>query len=76
MKNFWRAIRLTFKYRWNIFGVILSSILLAVCWGGNIATVYPLVQVSFQGDSINSWLLKEIDNQEERQFYEDGKSDA
>ena len=66
MKNFWRAIRLTFKYRWNIFGVILSSILLAVCWGGNIATVYPLVQVSFQGDSINSWLLKEIDNQEER----------
>lgn len=66
MRNFWRAIRLTFKYRWNIIGVILSSILLAVCWGGNIATVYPLVQVSFQGDSINSWLLKEIDNQEER----------
>ncbi len=66
MKNFWRAIRLTFKYRWNIFGVILSSILLAICWGGNIATVYPLVQISFQGDSVNSWLLKEIDNQEER----------
>lgn len=66
MRNYWRAIRLTFKYKWNIAGVVLASICLALCWGGNIATVYPLVQVSFQGDSINSWLAKEIQNQYDR----------
>ncbi|MGI6401434.1 MAG: ABC transporter ATP-binding protein [Thermoguttaceae bacterium] len=66
MYNYWRAIKLTFKYKWNIIGVVLASIFLALCWGGNIATVYPLVQVSFQGDSVNSWLAKEIQNQSER----------
>ncbi|MBR5759223.1 MAG: hypothetical protein IKX88_11575, partial [Thermoguttaceae bacterium] len=66
MHNFWRALKLTFKHKWNIVGVIVSSVLLALCWGGNIATVYPLVQVSFQGDTIRGWLEKEIADQDER----------
>lgn len=66
MHNFWRAIQITLKYKWNIVGVIVSSLLLAICWGGNIATVYPLVQASFQGDSITTWYAKEIDAREER----------
>ena len=65
MNNFWRAIRLTFKHKWNIFWVVLSSICLALCWSGNITAVYPLVQISFQGDSIRSWLDKEIVSQTE-----------
>ena len=66
MHNYWRAIQLTLKYKWNVAGVIIASLCLALCWGGNIATVYPLVQVSFQGDSLNSWLSKDIRSQEER----------
>ncbi len=66
MHNYWRAIQLTLKYKWNVAGVIVASLCLALCWGGNIATVYPLVQVSFQGDSLNSWLSKEIRSQAER----------
>ena len=66
MNNFWRALKVTFKYKWNIVGIVLSSLCLALCWGGNIATVYPLVQVSFQGDTVSSWLEKEIVNQKER----------
>lgn len=66
MYNYWRAIQLTLKYKWNIVGVIVASLCLALCWGGNIATVYPLVQVSFQGDSVNSWLGKEVQAQTER----------
>lgn len=66
MNNFWRALKVTFKYKWNIVGVVLSSLCLALCWGGNIATVYPLVQVSFQGDTVSTWLEKEIVNQGER----------
>lgn len=66
MGNFWRALKVTFKYKWNIVGIVLSSLCLALCWGGNIATVYPLVQVSFQGDTISTWLEKEIAAQKER----------
>lgn len=66
MNNFWRALKVTFKYKWNIVGIVLSSLCLALCWGGNIATVYPLVQVSFQGDTVSSWLEKEVVNQQER----------
>ena len=65
MKNFWRALKVTFKYKWNIIGIVLSSLCLALCWGGNIATVYPHVQVSFQGDTVSSWLEKEVVNMEE-----------
>lgn len=64
MHNFLRALNLTFRYKWNIVGIVISSICLALCWGGNIATVYPLVQVSFQGDTIRGWLEKEIDSLE------------
>lgn len=66
MNNFWRAIQLTFKHKWNIIGIFVSSIALALCWGGNITAVYPLVQVSFQGDSVSTWLEKEIQSQTER----------
>ena len=66
MHNYWRAIQLTLKYKWNVVGVIVASLCLALCWGGNIATVYPLVQVSFQGESLNSWLSSEIQSQAER----------
>lgn len=66
MRNYWRALQLTFKYKWNIIGIVVASVCLALCWGGNIATVYPLVQVSFQGDSVRSWMGKEIQAQEER----------
>ena len=66
MHNFWRALKLTFKYKWNIVGIIISSLCLALCWGGNIATVYPLVQVSFQGDTVSGWLDKELASQTDR----------
>lgn len=66
MHNFLRALKLTLRYKWNILGIVLSSICLALCWGGNITAVYPLVQVSFQGDTISGWLSKEIAIQEER----------
>ena len=66
MHNFWRAFKLTLKYKWSVLWVLVSSLCLALCWGGNIATVYPLVQVSFQGDSICDWLEKEVASQTER----------
>ncbi|MDO4586733.1 MAG: ABC transporter ATP-binding protein [Planctomycetia bacterium] len=80
MKNYFRAVRLTFKYKWTIFCSFFCAIILAVCWGGNITAVYPLVEISFYGDSVPSWLDKKIAEtekslQEERQNLETDKGD-
>ncbi len=48
-------MRLTFKYKINIFFSFFCALALALCWGGNIAAVYPLVQISFQGQTVSEW---------------------
>lgn len=55
MQNIWRALKLSFKYKLTIITSVLCALFLAICWGGNIAAVYPLVQISFQGQTLNDW---------------------
>ena len=39
---------------------ILSALLVAVLWGGNITAVYPVIKVAFQGESLQDWVVAEI----------------
>lgn len=48
-------MKLTFKYKFTIIISMICAFVLAVCWGSNIATVYPLVQISFQGQTVSQW---------------------
>ena len=43
MKNFGRALRLALHYRWTFAGSVACALMIAVLWGGNIGTVYPIV---------------------------------
>ncbi len=36
--------------------------MIAVLWGGNIGTVYPIVEVAFQGQSLQQWVDVRIDD--------------
>jgi ATP-binding cassette subfamily B protein/subfamily B ATP-binding cassette protein MsbA len=56
MKNFARALRLALHYRWTFAGSVVCALMIAVLWGGNIGTVYPIVEVSFQGQSLHDWV--------------------
>lgn len=65
MNYLWRAMKLTFKYKFTIITSMLCAIILAVCWGSNIATVYPLVQISFQGQTVSQWYEIKVKEKEQ-----------
>ncbi|MDO5567357.1 MAG: ABC transporter transmembrane domain-containing protein, partial [Planctomycetia bacterium] len=60
MQYLWRALKSTFEYKFTIFASFFCAVVLALCWGGNITAVYPLVQISFQGETVPEWLGKKI----------------
>jgi ATP-binding cassette subfamily B protein/subfamily B ATP-binding cassette protein MsbA len=66
MNYFGRAIRSTLRYRWTVAGTLLFSGLVAVLWGSNIGALYPVIQVAFQGRSLQSWVDDEIQHSRQR----------
>lgn len=66
MKNFARALRLALRYSLLIVTSTICATLVAVLWGTNISTVYPFVEVAFRGESMQTWVTKEIADAEHR----------
>ncbi|MDO5552126.1 MAG: ABC transporter ATP-binding protein [Planctomycetia bacterium] len=64
MTNLLRALKVTFRHKLTIFLSLFCAICLALCWGGNITAVYPLVQISFQGETVGQWLDKKVQESE------------
>lgn len=60
MKNFGRALGLALRYRWTFAASVVCALAIAVLWGGNIGTVYPFVEVAFEGKSLHNWALDNI----------------
>jgi ATP-binding cassette subfamily B protein/subfamily B ATP-binding cassette protein MsbA len=56
MKNFGRALRLALYYPWTFAGSVVCALMIAFLWGGNIGAVYPIVEVAFQGQSLQQWV--------------------
>tara|TARA_B100000945_G_scaffold307763_1_gene296621 strand:+ start:5833 stop:7869 length:2037 start_codon:yes stop_codon:yes gene_type:complete len=61
MRNFFRAVKIGLQYRLTCIGIVICSLLIAVFWSANIGTVYPLVEVVFQGKSVTQYLTDSID---------------
>jgi ATP-binding cassette subfamily B protein/subfamily B ATP-binding cassette protein MsbA len=61
MNNYVRALRNTLQYPWTVAGTFVFSLRVAVVWGGNIGALYPVIQVAFQGKSLQVWMQEEID---------------
>ena len=45
----------------TLVGIVVCSLLVAVFWSINIGTVYPLVEVVFQGKSAPEWVDEQVD---------------
>lgn len=60
MKNFARVIRLSLRYRWTFVFSLVCAVGVAVFWGANIGTVYPFVEIVFQGESLQKWGERKI----------------
>lgn len=66
MNNFARAVRLSLKYRFTLSAAFVCSLLVAVLWGANIGTVYPLIQIVFKGQTLQEWVQGKIDVSENK----------
>lgn len=64
MKNFLRAVRLGLRHRWTLASALFCSLMVALFWGANIGTVYPIVEIVFQGKSVPGWLDEEVERLE------------
>ena len=60
MNSFGRVMRLVARRRGPLVGILISSLMIALLWGANIGTLYPLVEVVFKGDSLPSYVQKKI----------------
>ncbi len=61
MKNFGRVVRLALRYRFTLAVSLLCALGVGLLWGANIGTIYPFVEIAFQGDSLQQWVDSEID---------------
>jgi ATP-binding cassette subfamily B protein/subfamily B ATP-binding cassette protein MsbA len=60
MKNFLRAVKLGMRYRFTLLGAVVCSLIVALFWGFNIGTIYPVVEIVFQGKAMPDWIDEEI----------------
>ena len=60
MKYFWKAIQQSFRYKWTIVLSVLNAICIAGLWSASISTVYPFVEVVFEGKTVHTWLAEGI----------------
>jgi ATP-binding cassette subfamily B protein/subfamily B ATP-binding cassette protein MsbA len=60
--NFGRAVRMAIRYKFTFAASIVCALVVAVLWGGNIGTLYPIVEVAFQGKSPQQWIDTKIES--------------
>jgi ATP-binding cassette subfamily B protein/subfamily B ATP-binding cassette protein MsbA len=60
MKDFGRAFRIATRYRWTVMGIMASSLAVAVFWGANLGTIYPIVDIVLKGRSLQQWVDENV----------------
>lgn len=60
MNHFGRALQMAFAHRWNVFGCLLTSLAVAVLWGGNLTAVWPVVDVIMNDSSLPEWVDQKL----------------
>jgi ATP-binding cassette, subfamily B, bacterial MsbA len=60
MNNFGRTLRLALRYPVTLGLSVFCAFVVAVFWGGNISTVYPLVDLTTKGRSLQQWAADSI----------------
>lgn len=60
MKPFWNAIRDSLHHTPALILATLCSLGIAFLWGSNIGALYPVVEMTLNGKSIQNWLEKGV----------------
>lgn len=65
MNSFGKVLKLVLRQPLALLGIALTALLVGVLWGGNISTIYPIVEVVFRGESLHEWIDLKIRECEE-----------
>ncbi|HZZ27777.1 MAG TPA: ABC transporter ATP-binding protein [Pirellulales bacterium] len=60
MNNFYRTLRLVFRYKWTLAASTFTAIMVALLWGLNISGVFPVLAVISSHESLQDWLRDDI----------------
>ena len=60
MHNFNRALKLALAHRVTVVACVLSSVIIAVLWGGSLTAVFPVVEVIMNDHSLPEWVDQKI----------------
>lgn len=58
--NFWKIVKSSFCYRWNIFFCIFTALGVGLLWGMNLSAVFPFMQITFKGQTMQNWVDEAI----------------
>ncbi len=72
MKNFRRALKIALVHRVNMAACVLTSLVIAVLWGGNLTAVFPVVDVIMNDQSLPQWIDQKI-AESDREVSEDDR---
>ncbi len=60
MHNFYRALKVAIVYWPSLTLALLCSLGVALIWGGNIGAIYPVMEVTLAGKSLQDWNSERI----------------
>jgi ATP-binding cassette subfamily B protein/subfamily B ATP-binding cassette protein MsbA len=60
MHHFGRALKLALAHRTNVAACVLTSLAVALLWGGNLTAVFPVVDVIMNDHSLPEWIDEKL----------------
>ena len=64
--KFAQVFKISLKYRWSILFTILTGLGVGLTWGANLSAVYPFMEITFKGQSMQGWIAEMIKTSEQR----------
>src|SRR3954454_10657755 len=61
MKYFAKALKQAWRHWPALILGLLCSVAVAALWGANIAAIFPIIETTLHGDSLQSWNQKRLD---------------
>src|SRR5438477_4601885 len=61
MKNFLRAMRFAWPYRYRITSSVVCAVLAAAFWGLNFTAIYPVLKIIGSDQNLQAWAKDSIE---------------
>ena len=60
MRNFYRALKHSYPYRYRLFLSFASAVCVAALWSLNLSAIFPVLKILSTGKNLQTWVDEEI----------------